>query len=251
MDITPDSKLTTLEKNKLTFLLDILQYSTLAFSGGLIGAYSIEMCDHIYANAQTSNLINLALTIKTHNPVNLLLHVMVLALYFFGISLTILLPEYLKRYSIRFESVCLLIESVCIGSLLFIPINIAPVLYIAPAFFAAALQYNTFKSCHTVGVSTLFCTNNLRQLIISFWNYRNTKDSFELLKMKVYTIVILSFTAGAFCCFYVIDAFQKFTVLIAFFILLGNYFMLTKSVRIIGLHMINEIKKLSRIAYEA
>lgn len=214
------------KSSKRIWILEIIQYSTLTFSGGLLGAFSIVTCDHIFANAQTSNLIGLAYALESRDFSDFFLRGLVLVLYFIGISCTVILPEYLQQRSIRWENTCLLIEAVCIGSIILIPANVSPVLYMAPVFFASSLQYNTFKSCNKVAVSTLFCTNNIRQLVVSYWDYRTSKNREDSLKIKIYIIIILSFLLGAFFCFFVIHGLNRYTPCISFFILLGNYLLL-------------------------
>ncbi|BCN30103.1 YoaK family protein [Anaeromicropila herbilytica] len=203
---------------------ELVRYSMLTFCGGFAGIYSYIMCDRIFANAQTGNLLNLMLAVKAGSPLQVILHIVPLILYILGITCTILLPNYLKNRnsSLSWEKCCLLIEAACMGIVCLLPMNISPILYISPIFFASALQYNTFRTCNGINLSTLFFTNNIRQLVISFWKNKLDKNKEEQFKMKIYGMVLLSFLLGGFSCLVLVEHFKQFTILVSSMILLGN-----------------------------
>jgi Predicted membrane protein len=205
---------------------ELFRFATLAFSGGLAGAFSYMMCDEIFANAQTGNLLHLTKYISEGDSVKAMLHLIPFFVYLIGISGTVLLPMYLKKYSIRWETICLLLEAACMGLVSLLPTSLSPVIYITPVFFASALQYNTFKTCNGVAVSTLFCTNNIRQLVISFWKYRLEKDKQERVRFWIYAMVLVSFLSGAISSFLIAGSLKQFTILISCMILIVNCFVI-------------------------
>ena len=71
-----------------------------------------------------------------------------------------------------------------------------------PVFFLTAMQYNTFKSMQGQGVSTVFCTNNLRQAVIHFWRWKEKKDGAQAVYMSVYVFVIGMFILGVVAGFF-------------------------------------------------
>ena len=96
---------------------------------------------------------------------------MAVGLFVLGIYLSIRLPYlWFGGDQRRWKRCCLLIETVCFilqGLLPFeLLAGISPAMYLWPVFFASALQYNTFTALHGVPVSTLFTTNNIRQLTL-------------------------------------------------------------------------------------
>ena len=80
-----------------------------------------------------------------------------------------------------FRSRCLLVEAGCFALQALLPYRaltaLSPALYLWPVFFASGLQYNTFTALHGVPVSTLFCTNNLRQMVLHLLVWRRQRRS--------------------------------------------------------------------------
>ena len=98
--------------------------------------------------------------------------------------------------SVRWPEYCVLIEAVCMAGVAFCPKIIPARVSALPVFFLTAMQYNTFKSMQGQGVSTVFCTNNLRQAVIHFWRWKEKKDGAQAVYMSVYVFVIGMFILG-------------------------------------------------------
>ncbi len=109
-----------------------------------------------------------------------------------------LLPDKLEKTGGKklLYAVTLLAEAACTSAALFFPESLPDILRVAPVFFLSALQYNVFKSCEGVAASTLFCTNNLRQLTISFWDWKKGGGSASAHKMLVYGMMVTGYSAG-------------------------------------------------------
>lgn len=202
---------------------EMTRYASLTLAGAFFGTYSILICNHIFVNAQTNNIISLLLSVTHGSFQEVLWRICILIIYCIAISLTVILPEKLKKQDYHWESVCLFAEALCACFVGFLPSSFPSFLFIAPLFFASALQYNTFKSCRGVGVSTLFCTNNIRQFLINFWQYRTDKKEHCLIGMQVYGMIILSFALGVFLCCFCVHLFNKSSIFIAAILLLINY----------------------------
>ena len=78
---------------------------------------------------------------------------------------------------------------------------LSPALYLWPVFFASGLQYNTFTALHGVPISTLFCTNNLRQLTLHGLVARRQARAGQRAEADRETRIALSYLAvtGLFC----------------------------------------------------
>ena len=100
---------------------------------------------------------------------------------------------------------CLLVEAGCFALQALLPYRaltaLSPALYLWPVFFASGLQYNTFTALHGVPISTLFCTNNLRQLTLHGLVARRQARAGQRAEADRETRIALSYLAvtGLFC----------------------------------------------------
>lgn len=180
----------------------LLGYSALAAAGGICGGYGVVSCGHTFPLAQTGNLIGMFEVLTEGDWATACGHLLMLVLFIAGLTATVLLPAKLEEVGGKrlTYAVTLLAEAACVGMSLFFPESMSGLVRVAPLFFLSALQYNVFKSCEGVATSTLFCTNNLRQLTISFWNWKKGggKDGreAEAHKMLVYGMMVICYCVG-------------------------------------------------------
>ena len=188
----------TIEKGKTHVCEKLSGYTLLSVAGGICGGYGVISCGHTFPLAQTGNLIGMWEVLVGGDWRTALLHFLMLVLFLIGLSATVLLPDKLEKTGGKklLYAVTLLAEAACTGAALFFPESLPGILRVAPVFFLSALQYNVFKSCEGVAASTLFCTNNLRQLTISFWDWKKGGGSASAHKMLVYGMMVTGYSAG-------------------------------------------------------
>ena len=155
-------------------------FALLAFAGGIAGGYGSVGCGHVFANALTGNLVSMAAELCAGGWGGVLARLGGVALFVLGIALTVVLPARLcGGGAARWRRLCLLAEAVCFAVQALLPAEplaaVSYALYLWPVFFAAALQYNTFTALHGVPVSTLFCTNNIRQMTLHALIWRRAR----------------------------------------------------------------------------
>lgn len=146
------------------------RFGVLAVLGGVAGAYGSVYCGHVFANALTGNLVSLGSELLAGQWAGVAARAGGVLLFLLGVALSVVLPVRLGGQARRWQRRCLLIEAACFAVQGLLPYGalaeFSPALYLWPVFFASGLQYNTFTALHSVPVSTLFCTNNLRQLTL-------------------------------------------------------------------------------------
>ncbi len=165
----------------------------MASVGGFLGGFAILSHHDLLANAQTSNLISLAISILGRNPFQAVLHIGSLLLYMLGLSLTVLIPRYTK-WNLRLCSMA--IDALCLTALAFIPSSVDDFVALYPIFFAMAFQWNTFKGADGYIASSIFSTNNLRQFTTSLTEYFCDRDRNHLHKTSFYGGTLLFFHIG-------------------------------------------------------
>lgn len=166
---------------------------TMASVGGFLGGFAILSHHDLLANAQTSNLISLAISIVGRNPFQALLHIGSLLLYMLGLSLTVLIPRYTK-WNLQLCSIA--IDALALVILAILPSTVEDFIALYPIFFAMAFQWNTFKGADGYISSSIFSTNNLRQFTTSLTEYFCDRDRNHLHKTSFYGGTLLFFHIG-------------------------------------------------------
>lgn len=165
----------------------------MAVCGGIFGAYGIlNRCD-VIGNAQTASLVHLVLDILGKDVRQVMIRLIALLIYMLGTMLTVLIPKYTK-WNIRLISI--FIDFVAILILMFLPKEMNTVVTLYPIFFAMAFQWNVFADIYGYASSTIFSTNNVRQLTISLTKYICNGEKEEWRRAKFYGGVLLSFHIG-------------------------------------------------------
>lgn len=182
-----------------------------AVIGGFLGGFAVLNHHDLLANAQTSNLISLTISIVGRNPLQVLLHLGSLVLYMAALSLTVLIPRYTKG-NLRICS--LFIDALALVLLAFIPSTADDFVAMYPIFFAMAFQWNTFKGADGYIASSIFSTNNLRQLTTSLTEYLCDGDKNHLHKTSFYGGTLLFFHLGVVISYF---AWKGFGISGAFF----------------------------------
>lgn len=182
-------------------------YLPLAFVGGFLEIYTYLNMNGLFANSQTSNIVIFFESICAGDKLGILYCFIPILIYMIGIAVTETLPSKIPDGTVHWPKLCLLIEIICIIAVGFVPAGLNGRISALPIFFLTSLQYNTFKSMQGQAVSTVFCTNNLRQIVIHFCRYREKNDSDQLKFMSVYAFVIVSFGLGVVVGFYLSSVF--------------------------------------------
>lgn len=165
----------------------------MAFIGGFLGAYALlSRCD-MFANAQTTNMISIAMGIVGRNPLAVLSRLGALLIYIFGIMITVLLP---KVWKISLHYVAVAVDAAVVIILGFMPENMNPVIALYPVFLAAAIQWNSFPEVSGYSCSTIFSTNNLRQFTVASTQYFCDRDKAHANKARCYGGTLLFYHLG-------------------------------------------------------
>lgn len=162
--------------------------------GGFLGAYALLNHHEIFGSSQTSNMIYMIMNLLGRNAGEFLLRCFALIIYMSGIALTVFLA---KRTKANLQVVSIILDIVAVSILGFLPKGLNDFVALYPIFFITAVQWNSFQGAHGFVSSSIFSTNNIRQTVISFTEYLLDKDKSQLLKMKFYTGVLLSYHIGA------------------------------------------------------
>ena len=173
-------------------LESVIHYN-MAFIGGFFGAYALLNFHELFASAQTSNMIHIAIVLVGHNFTEFMFRLFMMIVYMGGLVFTVLIPKYTK---LNLQLLSALINGVTIIILYVMPQSTNNYISLLPICFATAIQWNSFKGAYGYISSSIFSTNNLRQFTTATTEFLCDKDKTHLFKIKFYGFTLLFFHLG-------------------------------------------------------
>ena len=183
---------------------ELILHSIMCIIGGFVGAYALLCRAENFGNAQTSNLMHIIFCITGKNYVDFLLRVLGIALYISAILLYVFLD---RRTCLDLRKYAVLVDTTGLFILFFIPPGINPILGILPIFFMMATQWSVFHGVGEYNSSTIFSTNNVRQMALSFGSYLLDKESSQLARAKFFANSLLWYHIGVLISVFACPAF--------------------------------------------
>lgn len=173
-----------------------LVYLLLAVSGGAMDAHSYLNRGHVFANAQTGNLLLLGVSISDMDMRSTVHYLFPILAFVLGIALADLLLYILAERFRTGEKTVLLLETLIMLSIAYIPQDYNS-LANALTSFACGMQLEAFREFDGSAVPTTMCIGNLRCATSFFIKYLQMRDRSFLAKSALYAIVIAVFVCGA------------------------------------------------------
>ena len=170
----------------------------LALVGGFLDAYTYLLRGGVFANAQTGNIVLLAVNIAQKQWTKAGYYLIPIVAFAAGGFMTNLLREQLKKNGfLKFEHCILLFEAGLLLLIGFLPKECPDGIINVTISFICSLQVNTFKKVREVPYASTMCTGNLRSGTEKLFLYivkRNTEAGRSCLH---YFGIILLFIIGA------------------------------------------------------
>lgn len=175
----------------------LIMATVLSLAGGFQDAYSYYSRGHVFANAQTGNIVLLGQSLATGNWQSALRYVFPLMAFVGGVYVTEWIGHLYKNNKyLHWRQIVLIMEIV-----LLIGAGFMPQEYNTPAnimmSFACAMQVNSFRQFHGTACATTMCIGNIRSGTEYLSQYHITKDKVMLRKCGLYYYIIFIFAVGA------------------------------------------------------
>lgn len=137
----------------------------LTWVGGFLEVYTYLLHGGVFANAQTGNLLLLAIEASRWNP-HAVYYLLPIGAFFVGVFTS----EWIRsrqtaQQSILWQHWVLLLEAVVFFVIAFLPKGINDAVVIVAVAFVCAMQFNTFRKAHGLSYASTFCTGNLRSAV--------------------------------------------------------------------------------------
>lgn len=169
----------------------------LSVSGGLQDIYTYSSRGHVFANAQTGNIVLLSQNLFNANW-NKALHYFVPILFFsLGVAVATLIRQSFKNIQyIHWRQIVIMIEIILLFIVGFIPHNLNAAAN-ALVSFSCAMQVQSFRKVNGYAFASTMCIGNIRSGMDALCSYRQTHNSQTLLKAFHYFAIIFLFSIGA------------------------------------------------------
>ena len=162
-------------------------------SGGFLGGYALLCVAGTLGNAQTMNLIELVLALLGGNFREVLLRLIAFGLYFAAAMLFVWVrdvsPLDPKRVSLGVTALAAVV-------LTLLPEDTPTVVRLYPIFCSMSFQWNAFPGAYGYQSSSIFSTNNTRQVGLSLAEYLIGRDPQKLHKARFFAGTLLCFHLG-------------------------------------------------------
>lgn len=167
----------------------------LAISGGFMDAYSYIERDHVFANAQTGNILLFGVHLSEGDWIMAVRYFFPVLAFVLGIAVA----EAVRTYNtpkLHWRQISVLVEAVILAGVAFIPLSMN-LFANALASFACGVQVESFRKIRGSGIATTMCIGNLRSATQNFMDYWKTRDREKLEQSVLYYGIILCFVLGA------------------------------------------------------
>lgn len=170
----------------------------LACVGGFLDAYTYSLRGGVFANAQTGNIVLLAVNIAKGAYNKACLYLIPILAFAFGVYITeILKSSFNDKALIKCEHFVILIEIVLLFTVGFIPLNVSPWIVNVTISFICSIQVNSFRKIEGIPYASTMCTGNLRSCFVNLFKYTHHKNQQALFSCLKYMGIILLFILGA------------------------------------------------------
>lgn len=169
----------------------------LALGGGFQDAYTYMVRDHVFANAQTGNVVLMSTHLFGGEWEAALRYLLPLLAFVAGVLVAEQVQHRFK-YAVRihWRQGILAAEIVILGlvGLMPLPMNLAANMLVS---FSCAMQVQSFRKVGGNAYASTMCIGNIRSGTEALSHWARTRDAGELRRAGYYFGVILAFAVGA------------------------------------------------------
>lgn len=164
----------------------------LSFSGGLQDAYTYNVRDQVFANAQTGNFVLMSQNLMSGNFLKALQFLIPICAFALGIFITEQITSRFKNS----QKIVILGEMIVLFLAGLVPTGLNP-LANAMVSFSCAMQLQAFREVCGFPYASTMCIGNLRTVMENFSKYLRTKEKTALKNAGYVLAIIVIFAVGA------------------------------------------------------
>lgn len=198
----------------------------LSVSGGLQDMYTYISRGHVFANAQTGNIVLLSQHIFAGNWADVMRYLMPVLSFMFGVAAATEIRQHFQNIGrIHWRQIVILIEMSMLFLVGFLPGKMD---LVANAFvsFSCAMQVQTFRKVDSYAFASTMCIGNIRSGMEALCAYRQSHNRQILYKAFHYFGIIILFAFGAGIGSILISVFNLQTIWFSSFLLMVGFFLM-------------------------
>lgn len=199
----------------------------LALVGGYLDAYTYLSRGHIFANAQTGNIVLLGIDLAQGRFAQALTYFIPILAFAGGILIVEMIQTRLKQYAkLHWRQIVVAVEWVILLAASFVPQGRWNMAVNVAVSFVCAMQVEAFRKLGGDTFATTMCTGNLRSATEQFYRHMQTKDPVQRRRSLRYYGIILFFILGAVLGTVLTNLFSEKSVLFCCLLLLAVFLMM-------------------------
>lgn len=163
-----------------------------------MGSYSYILKGGVFANAETANCLLFGTAIARGDFQRARMLIIPISMYIVGAFVSELMIERIKgRHLISWETILVGFEAIVLFLLGFVPQSAPFVISHVTITFLGSMQFNTFRALKGEAMTTVFCTNHLRQTGVNIYHALKEKDRKHVTSVLYHIGMIATFMLGA------------------------------------------------------
>ncbi|MCD8286827.1 MAG: DUF1275 domain-containing protein [Clostridia bacterium] len=178
----------------------LIIYVLMMITAGMMGAYTYNCRGGVFCNAQTANVVMMAINLGNGDWANGFYYLIPICAYILGGFVSEMLPNPVKKAHVfRWDTYFVLFEILVLFGIGWIPTDGS--IWVTRAVqiminFIASMQYNTFRKASGVPMATTFCTNHCRMIGVALADAIRHQDKNRLREVGIHVLMILGFLAA-------------------------------------------------------
>ncbi|WP_454049515.1 YoaK family protein [Cellulomonas sp. Marseille-Q8402] len=170
--------------------------AALAVVGGFLDAYTYVAHGGVFANAQTGNVVLVAMEVAQGRWAQAAAYLPVIGAFVAGLVAAETLAAHRRVLRDPTRAV-LLVEIAVLVLVARLPASLPPVATTTAVAFVAALQVSTFRLVRETSYSTTMTTGNLRSLVTATYEWLSGYDRTQRVVARRLALIVLAFASGA------------------------------------------------------
>lgn len=172
-------------------------YRLLMMSAGMMGAYTFNVRGGVFCNAQTANIVMMAVALGNGHLAEGFYYIIPISAYCLGAFFSEAFPSPIKKLGLfRWDTCLIAFEMVILFLIGTLPLTLPDHIMQVAINFIASMQYNTFRQAEGVPMATTFCTNHVRQIGIALAKIIRKKNVEARTRCLLHIQMILCFWGG-------------------------------------------------------
>jgi uncharacterized membrane protein YoaK (UPF0700 family) len=171
-----------------------------AMAGGYMDAYSYLAHGHVFANAQTGNVVLFSVFASGGQWAQAARHLPPIAAFALGVAAAKLLGVWAQKWAFRATLICQAFELVTLAVLAVVGARLPDACVVPMISFVAAIQFTSFRSIGPWSFNSAMITANLREaisgLVLQVAGREVTENRYKAIALS---LISLFFLLGALC----------------------------------------------------